>query len=43
MACPSMGSAASPSPSTKEQWEKLLAMADDICAFVREHEGEIKA
>ena len=27
----------------KEQWEKLLAMADDIRAFVREHEGELKA
>ena len=27
----------------KEQWDKLLAMADDIRAFVREHEGELKA
>ncbi len=27
----------------KEQWEKLLAMADDIRAFIREHEGELKA
>lgn len=27
----------------KEQWEKLLAMADDIRAFVREHEGALKA
>jgi len=27
----------------KEQWTKLLAMADDIRAFVREHEGELKA
>ena len=27
----------------KEQWEKLLAMADGIRAFVREHEGELKA
>jgi len=27
----------------KEQWEKLLAMADDIRAFLREHDGELKA
>lgn len=27
----------------KEQWEKLLAMADDIRAFIRQHEGELKA
>jgi hypothetical protein len=26
----------------KEQWEKLLAMADDIRAFIREHEAELK-
>jgi hypothetical protein len=27
----------------KEQWQKLLDMADDIRAFIREHEGELKA
>jgi hypothetical protein len=27
----------------KEQWAKLLAMADDIRSFIREHEGELKA
>ena len=27
----------------REQWEKLLDMADDIRAFYIEHEGEIKA
>ena len=26
----------------KEQWTKLLAMADDIKAFIREHERELK-
>lgn len=26
----------------KEQWEKLLAMADDIRAFIAEHEAELK-
>jgi hypothetical protein len=26
----------------KEQWEKSLAMADDIRAFIREHEAELK-
>lgn len=25
-----------------EQWQKLLDMADDIRAFIREHEGELK-
>ena len=27
----------------KEQWTKLLDMADDIRAFLREHEAELKA
>jgi len=26
----------------KEQWEKLLDMADDIRAFIRENEGKLK-
>lgn len=26
----------------KEQWEKLLGMADDIKAFLAEHDGELK-
>ena len=26
----------------KEQWEKLLGMADDIRAFLTEHEAELK-
>ena len=27
----------------KEQWMKLLAVADDIQAFIREHDAELKA
>ena len=27
----------------KEQWAKLLEMADDIRAFIREHDGALKA
>ena len=27
----------------KEQWTKLLAMADEIKAFITEHDGELKA
>ena len=27
----------------KEQWTKLLAMADDIRAFIRAHDTELKA
>ena len=27
----------------KEQWAKLLDMADDIRAFLREHDAELKA
>jgi hypothetical protein len=27
----------------KEQWAKLLDMADEIRAFITEHEGELKA
>ena len=26
----------------KEQWARLLAMADDIRAFIREHDAELK-
>jgi hypothetical protein len=26
----------------KEQWTKLLAMADDIRAFIKEHDAELK-
>jgi hypothetical protein len=26
----------------KEQWEKLLGMADDIRTFITEHEAELK-
>jgi hypothetical protein len=26
----------------KEQWLRLLGMADEIRAFIREHEGELK-
>jgi hypothetical protein len=26
----------------KEQWSRLLDMADEIRAFIREHEGELK-
>jgi hypothetical protein len=27
----------------KEQWTKLLAMADEIRAFIKEHDGVLKA
>jgi len=27
----------------KEQWDKLLAMAEEIRAFIREHESQLKA
>jgi hypothetical protein len=27
----------------KEQWTKLLAMTDEIRAFLKEHDGELKA
>ena len=27
----------------KEQWGKLLAMADDIRTFIKEHDAELKA
>jgi len=27
----------------KEQWTKLLAMADEIRTFVKEHDAELKA
>lgn len=27
----------------KEQWTKVLAMADEIGTFIREHDGELKA
>jgi hypothetical protein len=27
----------------KEQWDRLLSMADEIRAFIREHETELKA
>ena len=27
----------------KEQWQKLLAMADEIRAFLKEHDAELKA
>jgi hypothetical protein len=27
----------------KEQWTKLLAMADEILAFIREHDADLKA
>jgi len=27
----------------KEQWTKLLAMADEIRAFIKEHDAELKA
>ena len=27
----------------KEQWTKLLDMADDLRAFIRDHEAELKA
>jgi hypothetical protein len=27
----------------KEQWAKLLDLADDIRAFIRDHEAELKA
>jgi hypothetical protein len=27
----------------KEQWSKVLAMADEIRAFIKEHDGELKA
>jgi hypothetical protein len=27
----------------KEQWNKLLDMADDIRAFIREHDAELKS
>ena len=27
----------------KEQWAKLLAMADEIRAFLKEHDAELKA
>jgi hypothetical protein len=26
----------------KEQWTRLLAMADEIRAFIKEHDGELK-
>jgi hypothetical protein len=31
-----------PVTQDKEQWTKLLDMADEIRAFIREHEGELK-
>ena len=27
----------------KEQWTKLLAMADELRAFIKEHDAELKA
>ena len=27
----------------QEQWQRLLAMADDIRAFIRDHQAELKA
>ena len=27
----------------KEQWTRLLAMADDIRAFIKEHDAELKS
>jgi hypothetical protein len=27
----------------KEQWTRLLAMTDEIRAFIKEHDGELKA
>jgi hypothetical protein len=27
----------------KEQWSKLLAMADEIRAFIKEHDADLKA
>ena len=27
----------------KEQWTKLLGMADEIRSFIREHDGQLKA
>ena len=27
----------------KEQWERLLDMADEIRVFIKEHEGELKS
>jgi hypothetical protein len=27
----------------KEQWTKLLAMADEIRAFLKEHDGQLKS
>ncbi len=27
----------------KEQWTKLLAMSDDILAFIKEHDARLKA
>jgi hypothetical protein len=27
----------------KEQWSKVLAMADEIRAFIKEHDAELKA
>jgi hypothetical protein len=27
----------------KEQWDKLLGMAEEIRAFIKEHESELKA
>ena len=27
----------------KEQWAKLLAMADEIKAFIKEHDADLKA
>ena len=27
----------------KEQWTKLLAMADEIKAFIKKHDAELKA
>jgi hypothetical protein len=27
----------------KEQWAKLLAMADEILAFIKEHDADLKA
>src|SRR5581483_7830934 len=32
-----------PAPLYKEQWLKLLDMADEIRAFIREHEAELKS
>jgi hypothetical protein len=47
MDCAAAGRARGPrnvaSDSYKEQWTRLLAMADEIREFIKEHDAELRA